>query len=71
MTSTPPIEYATWIARTPEEVWPAIATGVGWDGWFTSGTELEQEEGGAIRLRWHEFGADRVTAERPSRWSGR
>jgi uncharacterized protein YndB with AHSA1/START domain len=61
--STPPIEYATWIACPPETVWPAIATGAGWDGWFTSGTELEQKGGGALRLVWHEFGADRVTAE--------
>jgi uncharacterized protein YndB with AHSA1/START domain len=63
MVSTPPIEYATWIARPPEEVWPAVGTGAGWDGWFTSGTELEQRAGGALRMVWHEFGAERITAE--------
>lgn len=61
--SFPPIEYRTWIKAAPDRVWAALATAEGLNAWFTSGTELEPEPGGTLRLRWTAFGADRTTAE--------
>lgn len=63
MTTPPPIGCATWIALPPEEVWPALATAEGWDGWFTSGTRLDPRPGGELRLAWNDFGADRITTK--------
>lgn len=44
------------VAATPEQVWRAIATGPGISAWFMP-AEVEEREGGEIRMR-HEPGAD-------------
>jgi uncharacterized protein YndB with AHSA1/START domain len=38
------------VPATPEEVWEAIATGPGVDGWFMGVNEIEPREGGMARL---------------------
>lgn len=56
------IRYATFVRRTPEEVYDAIASSAGLDGWFTTGAEVDARPGGRIAFRWSEFGPDKVTA---------
>jgi uncharacterized protein YndB with AHSA1/START domain len=38
------------LEATPEEVWEAIATGPGIDGWFMGTNEVEPHEGGVARM---------------------
>ena len=57
----PPIHYATYIAVPPERVYETLTTAAGWDAWFTQGTEIDPRPGGTLRLRWVDFGADRIT----------
>ena len=38
------------VEATPEEVWEAIATGPGIDGWFMGTNEIEPREGGTARM---------------------
>src|ERR1700694_1547348 len=37
------------VDATPEQVWHAIATGPGLDGWFIGSTEVQPGEGGSVR----------------------
>ncbi|MEM7049208.1 MAG: SRPBCC domain-containing protein [Acidobacteriota bacterium] len=59
----PVVEHSTYIAASPTDVYDALATGQGLDGWFTSGAEVDAREGGKIRLRWRNFGVDGIDAE--------
>jgi uncharacterized protein YndB with AHSA1/START domain len=56
------------LEATPEEVWEAIATGSGIDGWFMGRNEVEPREGGrtAMTIGGHTEEAT-VTAWEPSR----
>jgi uncharacterized protein YndB with AHSA1/START domain len=51
------IEVEVEVPGTPEEVWEAIATGPGITAWFVP-TEVEEREGGALRLDFGALGAD-------------
>jgi uncharacterized protein YndB with AHSA1/START domain len=54
------------VAASPEEVWEAIATGEGIDGWFLgTGNRVEPREGGAA---WISFGGDAGSASRVTSW---
>jgi uncharacterized protein YndB with AHSA1/START domain len=56
------------VAATPEEIWEAIATGAGIDGWFLgTGNAVEPREGGRVRIDFGEggSGASTVTAWDP------
>jgi uncharacterized protein YndB with AHSA1/START domain len=58
------------IAATPDEVWEAIATGPGIDGWFLgTGNEVEPRLGGRVRISFGEAGAggSTITAWEPPR----
>lgn len=57
------------IQATPEEIWEAITTGRGMDGWFLdTGNEIEPGEGGRVRLNvGGEISEARVTAWDPPR----
>jgi uncharacterized protein YndB with AHSA1/START domain len=57
------IRYATLMRADPGEVYDAIATAEGLDGWFTSGATVDARPGGAIRFRWRDWGPDRITDE--------
>ncbi|NLG68595.1 MAG: SRPBCC domain-containing protein, partial [Firmicutes bacterium] len=53
----------TFVLASPERVYDALATPEGLNGWFTSEAVIEARPGGRLRLRWEEWGADRVTLE--------
>jgi len=58
------------IAASPEEVWEAITTGPGIDGWFLgTGNEVEPRLGGRVRISFGEAGAggSTITAWEPVR----
>ncbi len=57
------------IHATPEEVWEAVATGPGIDGWFLgTGNEVEPRLGGTVRISFgEESGLSTVTAWDPPR----
>lgn len=62
------------VAASPEELWEAIATGSGIDGWFLgSGNEVEPRVGGRIRVALgDDVGESTVTAwEPPTRFAYR
>jgi uncharacterized protein YndB with AHSA1/START domain len=59
----PPIQYATYIGAPPEVVYATLTTAVGWDAWFTQGTEVDARPGGSIRFQWVDLGVDRSTGE--------
>ena len=58
-----PIRHLTWIAIPPPRVYETLTTAKGWDAWFTKGTTLNLEEGGWIRLRWDDWGPEKITGE--------
>ena len=58
----PPIQVNTYIAAPPQCVYDALITGSIWDAWFTQGTEVDAQPGGAILFRWVEAQVDRYTA---------
>jgi uncharacterized protein YndB with AHSA1/START domain len=58
------------IAASPDEVWEAITTGAGIDGWFLgTGNEVEPRLGGRVRISFGEAGAgdSTITAWEPLR----
>jgi uncharacterized protein YndB with AHSA1/START domain len=57
------------VQASPEEVWEAIATGVGIDGWYLgAGNEVEPRLGGTVRISFGaESGTSTVTAWDPPR----
>lgn len=57
------IEYKTFIRKPPKAVFETLTTAAGWDGWFTKGSEIDPKVGGILKLRWVNFGAERVTAD--------
>lgn len=74
------VRFATIVRAEPDEVYDAIATARGLDGWFTKGTELEAQPGGRLVFRWQDWGLEKFTGEmvgevlearRPARFSFR
>ncbi|HYU58121.1 MAG TPA: SRPBCC domain-containing protein [Actinomycetota bacterium] len=61
------------VDATPEEVWEAIATGPGVDGWFMGRNEIEPREGGTIRtaMRGSVEEATVTAWEPPTRFASR
>jgi len=47
------IRQSTLVRAGIEEVYDAIATARGLDGWFTSGAEVDARPAGSIVFRWH------------------
>jgi len=43
------VEEEIALDATPEQVWEAITTGRGMDGWFMGANEVDPREGGAVR----------------------
>lgn len=58
-----PIRHSTYINAPPQRVFETLTSAEGWDGWFTSGMELEAEPGGVIRFVWRNWGPEGVDAE--------
>lgn len=57
----PPIRYATYINCPPERVYEALATGSGWESWFTTRASIDARPGGRYEFFWQNFGAERTT----------
>jgi uncharacterized protein YndB with AHSA1/START domain len=57
----PPIRYATYINSPPGRVYEALATGPGWDSWFTTRAAIDARAGGTYEFFWQNFGAERST----------
>ena len=58
-----PIRHSTYIDVPPERVFATLISAEGWDGWFTSGMELDPQPGGVIRFVWREWGPDKINSE--------
>jgi uncharacterized protein YndB with AHSA1/START domain len=74
------ITHRTWIRATPASVYDALTTGPGFDGWFTSGAEIDARPGGSFTFRWQPDGpypaeatlsGPVIEASRPSRYAFR
>ncbi|MQR94378.1 SRPBCC family protein [Fictibacillus phosphorivorans] len=61
----PEINHKTYIKVTVEDVYHTISTAQGWNAWFTDETSLEiyPDRTGEIRMRWINFGSEKVTIE--------
>src|SRR5262245_31548284 len=57
------ISHATVIHAKPERIFRLLATGEGWDSWFTSGATVDPRPGGEITWRWRNWGPDSVNAD--------
>jgi len=57
------IRQSTLVRAGIEQVYDAIGTARGLDGWFTTGAEVDARPAGSILFRWREFGPDKLTAE--------
>ncbi len=57
------IVHRTTIRRPVEDVFDALTTGPGFDGWFTAGSEIDARPGGKYAFRWREDGPYPATAE--------
>ena len=59
------IKQATFIQRTPQEVFDAITSAEVWNAFFTHSSTLDPKPGGAFIWRWKDWGPDRYTLEVP------
>ncbi|HEV2527969.1 MAG TPA: SRPBCC domain-containing protein [Thermomicrobiales bacterium] len=57
------IVHRTRIRRPIADVYDALTTGPGFDGWFTAGSEIDARQGGSYTFRWREDGPYPATAE--------
>jgi uncharacterized protein YndB with AHSA1/START domain len=61
-------KQSVFIRAPREKVFDAFATAQGLDGWFTRGSRIDERPGGAMTLKWVDWGADRnVNMEVPGR----
>ena len=57
------IKQATFIQRTPQEVFDAITSAEAWNAFFTHSSTLDAKPGGAFIWRWKDWGPDCYTVE--------
>ncbi|MFX0183553.1 MAG: SRPBCC domain-containing protein [Candidatus Hodarchaeota archaeon] len=57
------ISYSILVRAPPEQVYDAISTAKGLDGWFTSGAEVDTSPGGNILFRWKDWGPEHFSGE--------
>lgn len=57
------VHAKTFVLADPERVYDALASAEGLNGWFTTEALIEAEPGGRLRLRWIDWGPDRLTVE--------
>jgi len=57
----PPIVYSTYIHVAPEVVYKTLASGEGWDSWFTTKATVDARPGGSYHFYWENWGAERET----------
>ena len=61
------IKQATFIRKTPQEVFDAITSAEVWNAFFTHSSALDPRPGGAFIWRWKDWGPDCYTLEVPGR----
>ena len=61
------VEFSTLVRAHPEQVYDAIATANGLDGWFTEGAVVDGNAGGQILFRWKNYGMKNYTGENSGR----
>jgi uncharacterized protein YndB with AHSA1/START domain len=62
------VKRSVFIRAPRETVYDAFATAEGLDGWFTHGSRVDSHPGGALLLRWVDWGADKsITADVPGK----
>ena len=54
-----PIIHKVLIRADKEEVFDAMTTAKGLDGWFTQGAQVDRREGGVIVFKWVDWGPDK------------
>lgn len=54
-----PIIHKVLIRADKEEVFDAMTTAKGLDGWFTQGAQVNRREGGVIVFKWVDWGPDK------------
>lgn len=57
------VRFSTIVRAEPGRVFDAMATAEGLDSWFTTGTSMEPQPGGALVLRWKNWGVEDFTGE--------
>lgn len=57
------IRHAVLIRADAEQVYDALTTTEGLDGWFTKNAQVDPRPGGAIRFRWVDWGPDHFSGE--------
>jgi len=57
------VRFETIVHAEPEQVYDALGTAEGFDGWFTSGTTLEERPGGTLVFRYKDWGVEKFTGE--------
>jgi uncharacterized protein YndB with AHSA1/START domain len=57
------IRHSTLVRAGPQQVYNALASSEGLDGWFTRGAIVEAHPGGQITFRWLNWGPDRFTGQ--------
>jgi uncharacterized protein YndB with AHSA1/START domain len=55
------IRQRTYIAAPPEKVYDTITSAQKWDGFFTTGMELDPQPGGVCSFSWKDWGPDNYT----------
>ena len=57
------VEFSTIVRAEPAKVYEAVATAEGLDGWFTTGVTIDPRPGGALVLRWKNWGVEDFSGE--------
>ena len=57
------IVHSILVRASPEEAYDAITTAEALDSWYTEGAEVEARQGGHIKFRWRNWGADKVSSD--------
>ena len=56
-----PIIHKVLIRAPREQVYNAMTTANGLDGWFTTGAKINRQVGGILTFVWKDWGPDKVT----------
>ncbi|MCH8824610.1 MAG: SRPBCC domain-containing protein [Planctomycetes bacterium] len=61
------IKQATFINKSPEEVFDAITSAEAWNSFFTHNSSIDPKPGGEFIWRWKNWGPDSYTIEVPGK----
>jgi uncharacterized protein YndB with AHSA1/START domain len=58
-----PILHKVLVKAPRRQVYDAMTTAKGLDGWFTEGTTIDLKPGGEMTLKWVNWGPNKVTSQ--------